>query len=213
MPRRSSSRSIKAVFRGEDGVAPVWGPRERTFQQPSASEAVAGWRPGRAFTREPSRAAAAILRGPRSGSGLNRFLLLFTFVMDDAERQGRLWWGQMLAQDKCPPLGLPTSYPAECQSMTTECQSMIRAGCPQWPSYFLCLVISAQKQLKSASAGRNPRTSLAGARTEAATNPCCQASIEDRLANLPTCDYFSQTFILWPVWHGWPCWELALPPA
>jgi len=33
------------------------------------------------------------------------------------------------------------------------------------------------------------------------------------LANLPTCDYFSQTSILWPVWHGWPCWEVALPPA
>jgi len=56
-------------------------------------------------------------------------------------------------------------------------------------STFVCLVISAHKQLKSASAGRKPRNSLAGARTETA-NPCCQTSIEDRLANLPTCDYF-----------------------
>jgi len=95
----------------------------------------------------------------------------------------------MLAQDKCPPLGLPTSYPAECQSMTAG----MGAGCPAVAHS--CLMISAQKQLKSASAGRKPRKSLAGARTETA-NPCCQASIEDRLANLPTWDYFSQTSIL-----------------
>jgi len=44
-------------------------------------------------------------------------------------------------------------------------------------------------------------------------NPCCRAGIEDRLANLPTFDYFSQTSILWRVRHGWPCWELELPPA
>jgi len=35
---------------------------------------------------------------------------------------------------------------------------------------FVCLVISAQKQLKSASAGRKPRNSLAGARAET-SNP------------------------------------------
>ena len=58
---------------------------------------------------------------------------------------------------------------------------------------FVCLVISAQKQL-NASVGWKQRNSLASARTETA-NPCCGASIEDRLANLPTCDYFSQTSI------------------
>jgi len=101
--------------------------------------------------------------------------------MDDAERRGKLRGGQMLAQDKCPPLGLPTSYPAECQSMTAG----MRAG---W-------LFQKQKQLKSASAGQKPRNSLAGALTKTA-NPCYRAYIEDRLANLPTCDYFSQTSIL-----------------
>jgi len=66
------------------------------------------------------------LSGPRSASGLNRFLFLFIFVMDDAERRGKLRGGQMLAKDECPPLGLPASYPAECQSMTAG----MRAGCP-----------------------------------------------------------------------------------
>ena len=189
-------------------MASVWGPRERTFQQPSATEAVAGWRPGRAcFTRETSRAAAATISGPLSASGLNRFLLLFIFVMDDAERRGKLWWGQMLSQDKWPPLGLQTPYPAECQSVTAGMWGRLPRS-----DTFVCLMISAQKKLKSASVGRKSRKSLVGARTET-PNSCCRAGIEDRLSNLPTCDYFGQTSILWPVWHGWPCWELALPPA
>jgi len=60
---------------------------------------------------------------------------------------------------------------------------------------FVCLMISAQKKLKSASVGRKSRKSLVGARTET-PNSCCRAGIEDRLANLPTCDYFGQTSIL-----------------
>ena len=58
-------------------------------------------------------------------------------------------------------------------------------------------------------------------RSPEATSPFCRADIENldefplqgRLPNLPTCDYSSQTHILWPVSHGWPCWECELPQA
>ena len=97
--------------------------------------------------------------------------------------------GQIVVRTDACPGQMPSSGPT----------NIISSGMPEHDSWdegrlprsgtFVCLVISAQKQLKSASAGRKPRNSLAGARTEIA-NPCCRASIEDRLANLPTCDYF-----------------------
>jgi len=69
--------------------------------------------------------------------------------------------------DACPGQ-MPSSGPT----------NIISSGMPEHDNWdegrlprsgtFVCLVISAQKQLKSSSAGRKPRNSLAGARTETA---------------------------------------------
>jgi len=72
---------------------------------------------------------------------------------------------QMLAQDKCPPLGLPTTCPAECQSMAAG----MTAGYPAVAHY---LGDFNRGRLKSATAGQEPRNRMVGTLTET-TNPCC----------------------------------------
>jgi len=88
--------------------------------------------------------------------------------------------GQIAVRTDACPGQMPSSGPT----------NVISSGMPEHDSWdegrlprsgtFVSLVISTQKQLKSASAGRKLRNSLAGARAETA-NPCCRASIEDRL--------------------------------
>ena len=188
---------------------PLWGPRERTFQQPSVSEAVVGWRPDRAcFTWEPSRAAAATLSGSQPARGLNRFLLLFIFVMDDAERRGKLRWGQMLSKNKCPPLGLSTHH---IQRNAKAWQLGWGQAAPQW---HICVLSDFSTEAAEICLSRPEAKEQFGGRQGWDFQPCWRADIgEDRLADLPTCVYFSQTSILWHVWNAWPCWKLELPPA
>jgi len=132
---------------------------------------------------------------------IQRGWLLNAFFLELSQRKYHVW---------CTSRGASSGSTNIITSRMPEHDSWDEGRLPR-SGTFVCLVISAQKQLKSVSAGRKARNSLAGARTETA-NPCCPADIEDRLANLPSCDLFSQTSILWPVWHGWPCWEFELPP-
>jgi len=105
---------------------------------------------------------------------------------------GRRAPGQIAVRtDACP--GQMPSGPAS-SKISSGMPAGMRAGYPA------VLVMSTQKQLISATAGRKPRDRLATALTGTAS-PCCRADMGiwwnsyllDRFANLPTCDYFSQT--------------------
>ena len=91
--------------------------------------------------------------------------------------------GANCCEDKClPRTNAPTGPTNIISSGMPEHDSWDEGRLPR-SGTFVCLVISAQRQLKSASVYRKPRNSLGGARTETA-NPCCRAGIEDRLANM-----------------------------